>query len=364
MPGVFVSPKGSTDIHRVSGGQLELSSGFDLAVGTRHDLALPAGMQLSDFRWVVFSAGDDADSFDDSQRVPTGSIRQVPSGGVLYAAGIIGGQIQFYIVDQSDGTLTSVGNLLGSGFLNGAGLATISGWVYAAIQTGVGTVSIYVVNPNFTALTHLLDVTGVGASVTTGVALTHNSNDLILAVEDRGGDDISVFHIDVSAQTSSLLMSTLRLATLSVAGATNLNGDVFAVVIFNAGNNVYKYQLFGVNVTSGALTAIGPEHDAPITGPNSAGMSFDTAGNLRTIFTGQNTARYGSINPSTGEFSQLGSLSISPSIGHGVGMVFRDAGGPPYTRVSNQFALQRDGQTGLQFLPILAGRVHSVVGVL
>ena len=45
---------------------------------------LPAGMPLKAFRWLVVSAGDRADDFAETQRIPVTVIREVATGGILY----------------------------------------------------------------------------------------------------------------------------------------------------------------------------------------------------------------------------------------------------------------------------------------
>ena len=357
MPGVFVSPKGSTDILRVSGGQVELSSGFELVQGEETTVALPTGFQLDDFRWVKFANGVDADSFNEDQRVPVGSIRAVPTVGTLYVVNIEDNtRVRLSAVDITDGTLTSVGVSEDFSYsIHGLSAFYYQSTAYIVItsasQDGWQLFLLNLITAGLTAQGPFHAQNNLASFGTTVVGST------VYAFKSPGGlhtldpSDGSLTDVDPAVSAPSGGQHALALGSV--------NNVLYAAI---EPNSVVTF--YSVSMTTGEFTQLNP-----------SGVQIGGLGYLGIGLTGHLGELYVADAVGSGMQLQLATFDTTAYtvslIGDnqpldarsGVGL-FSAEGGPPYTEVSDYFYLQRTSQTQLDFYALRAGRVHSVVGVL
>ena len=361
MSGLFVSRKGSTAIEQIAGGgggQVELSSGFNLSPGTSQDITLSE--DLSTYRWLLVASGPDADTFDETQRIPTRVIREVTTGGT-FAGAVVSGSIQLYDVNEAAQTISARGSRLGSGFARGMGMTFSGNSLYTANQISNTTIQINRVN-NLTSLTPIVSISGFGSSATLGTALIPDgSGNLILFGEAGRGASVRVVNVNVSTGTFTQLANITHVPFHGL-GAARVGSAIYLMVIGTpASLRTYTFYRYNSNNTLTALGTGTPITDTTLTG----GMYTTSAGVVKALFgTGQGSdIILATMNTSDGSYTQDFKVTVAGTRALGLSGASSPAL-PPYTVVSDYVGLQRVGQRTLRFYPNKTGRVHYVAGVV
>ena len=367
MPGIFVSPSGSTDIHRVSGGQVELSGGFALTPGTRHDLPLPGGMQLSDFRWLIATTGDDANHIAETQRVPSGAVLEQPSSERLVLAGKSfspTGQILSYFMDTTDGSLTAIGSASSSAANVSIG-SSGSGVYLVERYDSPPRLQLNALNLTNGAVNPIGDVFNMGVDTPWDRVAVAGDGSQVLVWTSISGTQCRLYSAN---QTTGAFQqvgndaSPVGNSNLQGMGGEYLNGSYYVMTL--AGTQLDDLQFHTVDITDNTFTPVGPTRQSA----DIEGGGIGLGGIGTTLYgvgedaTTQGSVRLYTVDDNDGSLSVVGDAQAANMSGE-MGLATA-SDGPPYTVVSDYFLLHRSGQTQLQFTPARAGRVHNVIGVL
>lgn len=377
MSGIFVSKRGSTAVQKLSvGGQVELSSGFNLTLGTRQDITLSA--DLDTYRWILISSGPDADTFDETQRIPTRVIREAPSGGQIfglasYSVGSSGSRRSGYrlvSVNKSTAALTELGTFLAEGQGYASGLAYANNNLYGAFY-----------NPKQSVRDiQLYRFTTTGGSTLVGKAgrSTEAPQPFGIGMTNIGGQIIACVVNLASSTANFQTVNTTTGAFTNIGLGLNIGipaGDVALIehagtpylLARHTGGNTIRVSSVDFSTTTPTLTLIGTISGLNTGGEQNPGLGAVSDGTNIYVITErtETTWRFSTLSLSPLRLTQVGSdVTLSGETGqHGFGLALAQTG-PPYTVVSDYTYLQRSGQRQLQFSPLKSGRVHYVAGVV
>jgi len=187
----------------------------------------------------------------------------------LYVTAQANTTISAYTVTQSTGTLSSIGNALGTGSVPSAIAIPPSGNALFVANSGSNNISSYSINSDAS----LTAVSGTTATGNTPTALAIDPGGKFLFVANQGSSSISVFSINGTGLTK---VPGSPFTTIPV-GLSYPNGTLPAAVAVSASgkflyvaNQLANFvSVFAINSTSGALTPLGvPFYDDGQTSPS------------------------------------------------------------------------------------------------
>lgn len=370
MP-VYIKRSGSW-INVAGSGGIVLSDGFDLTLGTRTDITL--NIPLTSFKWIQITTGLDEDSFEETQQIPRSVIRPVPTDDTLYLARINDNadDLLWDSVNPTTSVLTSLGDVeIESivGRLQGAGMTNLNGIIYLGITNdNTDEFILYTVNEVDGALTRVGSDSLILEDYT-GASLTSLNGTLYLGVLASPANTFRLHSVNISTGeitfiVTSVVPNNTPGLVWEAMGMATLSGVIYTGFL---GTSTNRFYLYSTALTSfPVFTQIGSSTNIGAGTWGGLGMTeFNGSIYAGIINSGTDDFMLHTVSTSTGSLTQQGSTqSLSTGNIEGVGMSYSNMG-PPYTKVSDYFVVQRNSaNTELQFTPLRDCRIHNVVGIV